>query len=61
MQIMLKIAIAICNGIYEIHKLFPVRNRIAMVSRQSKGRIGTTGSGGGNRHAEPDDSTGTGG
>ena len=35
MQIMLKIAIAICNGIYEIHKLFPVRNRIAMVSRQS--------------------------
>ena len=32
---MLKIAIAICNGIYEIHKLFPVRNRIAMVSRQS--------------------------
>ena len=35
MQIMLKIAIAICNGIYGIHKLFPVRNRIAMVSRQS--------------------------
>lgn len=35
MQIMLKIAIAICNGVYGIHKLFPVRNRIAMVSRQS--------------------------
>lgn len=35
MQIMLKIAIAICNGIYGIHKLFPVQNRIAMVSRQS--------------------------
>ena len=30
-----EIAIAICNGIYGIHKLFPVRNRIAMVSRQS--------------------------
>lgn len=35
MQIMLKIAVALCNGIYRIHKLFPVRNRIAMVSRQS--------------------------
>lgn len=36
MEIILRIGIAILNGIYSIHKLAPVRNQIAMISRQSR-------------------------
>lgn len=36
MEIILRIGIAALNGIYSIHKLAPVRNRIAMISRQSR-------------------------
>lgn len=36
MEIILRIGIAVLNGIYSIHKLAPVRNRIAMISRQSR-------------------------
>ncbi len=36
MEMILRIGIAVLNGIYAIHKLAPTRNRIAMISRQSR-------------------------
>lgn len=35
MQILIKLAIGLCNLVYGFHKLAPTRNRIAMISRQS--------------------------
>lgn len=35
MQILIKLAIGLCNVVYGFHKLAPTRNRIAMISRQS--------------------------